>query len=293
MNSSDAGPLTVAYDEYGAADALVVFLLHGWPDDPSTWSAVGPALARAAGVRVVAPAWRGVGATRFRDDAAPRTGNSAVLATDVVALADALGIEHFAVAGHDWGSNVAGSLAVGWPARVERIALLASPPMIGGMPRPPFWHAQRQWYHWFMATQRGADAVRTDPTGFAHVMWENWAPTGWFDEATFAGVARSFANPDWVDVTLHSYRARWGEAAPDPASAWLHERVAATKTLSLPAIYIAGDADGVNPPATADSVPEKFTGPFELIRLPGIGHFPQREAPEKVASIFATFFTGA
>ncbi len=292
MNSIDAGVLSIAYDEYGPSGAPAVLLLHGWPDDPSTWRDVGAELVR-AGLRAIAPAWRGVGATRFRDAGSPRTGNSAVLALDAIALMDVLGIERFAVAGHDWGSNVAEALAVGWPERVARIAMLSSPPRLGGMRTPPFWHAQLQWYHWFMATKRGADAVRADPTGFARTMWENWSPPGWFTDATFADVATSFANPDWVDVTLHSYRSRWGEAEPDPSSAWLQEKVASTQTLPLPAIYIAGDADGVNPPATADNVPAKFTGPFELVRLAGVGHFPQREAQAQVASILAAFFSGA
>jgi hypothetical protein len=41
---------------------------------------------------------------------------------------------------------------------------------------------------------------------------------GWFEDATFNRVAASFDNPDWVDVTLRSYRTRWDEAEPDPAS---------------------------------------------------------------------------
>ena len=287
MNGIDAGALAVGFEAWGPEGAPPVLLLHGWPDDPSTWHAVGPALA-AANRRVLAPAWRGVAPTRFRDPATPRTGDSARLALDTIAFADALGLRRFAVVGHDWGSNVAEALAVGWPERVERLALLSSPPRLGGLPTPPFEQARRQWYHWFQATGRGADAVRADPRGFARIMWETWSPAGWFDEPTFEAVARSFG-PDWVDVTLHSYRARWGEAEPDPAGAALTAQVAATKTLSLPAIYLAGDADGVNPPSTAATVPAKFTGPFALTRIPGVGHFPQREAPDAVAAILRAF----
>ena len=273
--------LDIAVSIHGDDASPAVLLLHGWPDDASTWDGVVPALV-AAGLQTIVPTLRGFGATRFRGDAM-RTGNSGILAMDAIALMDALGIDRFMVAGHDWGSNIAEALAVGWPDRVMRIAMLATPPRLGGMPTPPFWHAQRQWYHWFMATARGAQAVRDDPHGFAHVHWENWSPPGWFDEATFGAVAKSFDNPDWVDVTLHSYRARWDEAEPDPASVWLEEKVRATKSLSLPALYLHGAVDGVNPPATAQAVPAKFTGPFELATLPGVGHFPQREAPALVA----------
>jgi pimeloyl-ACP methyl ester carboxylesterase len=40
-------------------------LLHGWPDDPTTWDQVSPALT-AAGFRTIAPWLRGFGPTRFR-----------------------------------------------------------------------------------------------------------------------------------------------------------------------------------------------------------------------------------
>lgn len=283
--------LHIAYDQHGPDNAPVVLLLHGWPDHSSTWDGVAPALA-AAGRRVIVPTLRGFGETRFTSPDAPRTGDSSILAMDAIAMMDALGIARFAVTGHDWGSNIAEALAVGWPDRVERMALISTPPRLGGMPTPGFRQAARYWYHWFMATKRGADAVRADPHGFAHIMWENWAPAGWFDEATFNEVARAFDNPDWIDVTLHSYRARWENATPDPRSEWLATKIRATKTLSLPTLYIQGEADGVSPPNTQETIPPKFTGPFEFVWLPGVGHFPQREAPEKVAGLLVPFFAG-
>ena len=282
--------LTIHYADHGAPTAQPVLLIHGWPDDASTWDEVAHALAD-AGLRVIVPTLRGFGATRFVGDAA-RTGNSAMLAMDMIALMDGLGIDRFMVAGHDWGSNTAEAMAVGWPERIERLAMLSTPPRLGGMPTPPFEQAQRQWYHWFMATRRGAQAVRDDRKGFAHIHWVNWSPPGWFDEATFDRVARAFENPDWADVTLHSYRARWDEADPDPQSQWLEDRVKATGTLSLPALYIRGAVDGVNPPSASQDVAGKFDGPFAVVTLAGVGHFPQRENPAAVAHHLIQLFTG-
>lgn len=283
--------LAISYRDDGPGDGRVILLLHGWPDDATTWDAVTPPL-NAAGFRTIVPTLRGFGETRFTSAGVPRTGNSGILAMDAIALMDGLGIERFSVAGHDWGSNMAEALAVGWPQRVERIAMLSSPPRLGGVPTPPFAQAQRQWYHWFQVTRRGAEAVRNDRKGFARIMWENWAPAGWFDEATFDKVAASFDNPDWVDVTLHSYQARWDEAAPDPRSAWLEDRVRSTQQLSLPVLYIQGEVDGVNPPRVSEKVAAKFSGPFERMLLPGVGHFPSREAPDAVAAKLAGFFSG-
>ncbi len=281
--------LAIAYSDDGPKDGPAVLLLHGWPDDASTWDRVAPAL-NAAGLRTIVPSLRGFGQTRFRSAAALRTGDSSILAMDAVALMDALRIERFFVAGHDWGSNMAEALAIGWPDRVGRIAMLSSMPRLGGVTLQSFAQAQRQWYHWFQATKRGERVVRQDPRGFAHIMWVNWSPKGWFDAATFERVAASFDNPDWIDVTLHSYRARWDEAEPDPRSRWLEQKVRATQQLAVSALYFQGEVDGVNPPEMSENLAAKFSGPFERVMLPGVGHFPTREAPDAVAARLVGLF---
>ena len=292
MPMIDTADLAIHVQEINPHSAKPVMLLHGWPDDASTWDQVAPVIGE-AGFRVIVPTLRGFGDTSFRYAQAPRTGNSGIHAMDMIALLDALGIEKLAVIGHDWGANIAEALAVGWPDRIERIAMLATPPRLGGMPTPSFEQAQRYWYHWFMATDRGAQAVRADPHGFAHIHWQNWAPPGWFDEATFQKVAKSFDNPDWVAVTLHSYRSRWENAVPDPRSDWLETKVKATTKLSLPTLFIKGDVDGVTTQDSFAKVPAKFSGPFEMVGLPGVGHFPQREAPAAVTDLLVAFLAGA
>jgi pimeloyl-ACP methyl ester carboxylesterase len=122
-----AGDLSMEVSLHGPKQGKPLLLIHGWPDDASTWDQVAPALA-AEGFRVIVPTLRGFGATRFANDDISRTGNSAMLAIDMITLLDALGIDRFMVAGHDWGSNTAEALAVGWPERVERMAMLSTRP---------------------------------------------------------------------------------------------------------------------------------------------------------------------
>jgi pimeloyl-ACP methyl ester carboxylesterase len=288
MPHLDTPDLRITFDESGSQHGHPVLLLHGWPDDASTWKAVASKL-QGQRLRLIAPYLRGFGASVFRNKEALRTANGAILALDAIALMDGLGIERFSVVGHDWGSNIAEALAMGWPARVERMALLSSLPRMGGLKTPSFVQAQRYWYHWFMATKRGAEAIAKDPRGFARIQWENWGPDGWFDEATFDAVSNSFDNPDWVAVTLHSYKVRWGEAEPDPISVWLEDRIRDTRSLSLPTIYFQGMEDGVNPPGLSEDLYKKFDGPFDRIVLQNVGHFPQREDPETVARELALF----
>ena len=79
----------------------------------------------AAGWRTVTPYLRGFGPTRFRSGRLIRDGRGVALAQDAIDLADALGLETFAVAGHDWGARTAYFLAALFPERVTRIAALS------------------------------------------------------------------------------------------------------------------------------------------------------------------------
>lgn len=60
----------------------VAVLLHGWPDSPECWRPVAQRLA-AEGYRVLCPALRGFGPTRFLDAATPRSGELAALGRDL------------------------------------------------------------------------------------------------------------------------------------------------------------------------------------------------------------------
>lgn len=271
--------LNIAYHEAGAKDNPVVLLLHGWPDDATTWEKVMPEL-MAEGYRVIAPYFRGFGKTKFKNPNAPRTGNTGIHALDMINLMDSLNIDTASVIGHDWGANVAEYLAVNWPDRVKSLAMISSTPRLGGMPTPSFEQALLDWYHWFQATKRGQQAVKDDPIGFAHLMWVNWSPKGWFDEEKFQQVAKSWRNEDFVAVTLHSYQSRWDEAEPDHASVDIENKVKLTKT---------GEKDGVNPSKVSEKVYEKFTGSFSRIIIPNIGHFPSREAPSSLSNHLIDF----
>lgn len=64
--------LEMAYTDTGPRNGPAALLLHGWPDDASTWDAVVSVLA-GAGLRVIVPTLRGVGETRFRRADIPPT----------------------------------------------------------------------------------------------------------------------------------------------------------------------------------------------------------------------------
>ena len=285
MTTLTTSVLEVGYQAGGPSDGFPVLLLHGWPDDVRTWRGVAPHLER-AGFHWVAPWVRGCGPTRFRSDDTVRDGSGVALVQDAIDLADILGWEKFSVVGHDWGARTAYTLAALFPERLSTITgigLSYSPR--GVFATPSFEQSRRWWYQWFMTTDRGRDAVRADPKGFARIQWDTWSPPGWYDEAEFAETAKAFENPDWIAITLNAYRSRWKMEPADERYDRLRQRLQTVETIGTPTLMIQGGVDMVNPPSESEHQARYFIGGYRRVVLDGVGHFPPREAPNEVASI--------
>ena len=106
LKQVEAGVLNVGYAEAGPTDGPVVILLHGWPYDIYSYVDVAPLLA-SAGYRVIVPYLRGYGTTHFLSSETPRNGQPSAMASDIIALMDALKIQRATVAGYDWGARSA------------------------------------------------------------------------------------------------------------------------------------------------------------------------------------------
>jgi pimeloyl-ACP methyl ester carboxylesterase len=284
MDTVRTDVLEICYEDGGPPDGVPVLLIHGWPDSPRGWAEVARQL-QAGGWRTIIPYLRGCGPTRFLAESSPRVGHGVALALDVIALADALGLDRFAVVGHDWGARAAYTAAALFPDRVSAIAALA----VAYQPRgvfavAGFEQARAHWYQWFMCLDQGAGAVSRDPAGFARLQWDTWSPPGWFDDAEFAATAESFANPDWAAITLHAYRSRYLELQTrDPRYDPYFARLGEIEQLSTPALMIQGGSDYCDQPRSSQGMERFFTGGYRRIVLDGAGHFPHREAPGPVA----------
>ena len=282
--------LDIAYHEGGPASGKVVFLLHGWPDSPQAWFGVLPFLWE-AGFRTITPYLRGFGQTQFTSSHAPRSGQPVALAADLIALADALRVQQFVIAGHDWGAQTAYATAALYPDRLTSLAALAVPFEPGGKPKtPPVFEQPNKWYQWFMNTKNGPEAVAADPIAFARMQWDMWSPKGWYTQEEFDLAATAFTNPDWLAITLHSYRVRWGSAKPYLKYTSLQRRMDAARTLSVPTLQIHGQVDTCTDIRMTEGQEAYFTGPFRKSVLAEVGHFLPREAPEAVATELVAHF---
>jgi pimeloyl-ACP methyl ester carboxylesterase len=277
--------LDVAYKESGSADGTPVVLLHGWPYDPRCYDEVVPPLA-AAGCRVIAPYLRGFGATRFLSADTLRSGQQAALGNDLRELLDALAIERATLAGYDWGGRAACIVAALWPERVrglvtgngyniQNIAASVKPVT------PEQEH--RFWYQYYFHTERGRAGLEQNRRALCRYIWQIWSPDWAFDDATYEKSAVSFDNPDFVAVTIQSYRHRFGYAAGEPALEPIEQRLAAQPAIPVPTIVLHGASSGIQPPAGSEAHARLFAGPYQRRVLPKIGHNLPQEAPLVVA----------
>jgi pimeloyl-ACP methyl ester carboxylesterase len=277
--------LEIAYEEFGPADGAPVFLMHGWPYDPRDYDEVTPRLA-AAGCRVIVPYLRGFGPTRFLSSETPRSGQQGALAADLKDLMDALGLRRGALAGYDWGGRAACIVATLWPERVRclvtgdgyNIQNIAA----SGKPASPE-QERRYWYQYYFHTERGRAGLERSRRDLCKFIWRLWSPHWKFDDARFDASAASFDNPDFVAVTINSYRHRYRNAPGDPDYDDVEWQLAAQPRITVPTIALQGEVDGVHPPELSTDDARHFTGFYERRLLPRIGH----NTPAEASDVFA------
>jgi pimeloyl-ACP methyl ester carboxylesterase len=282
MKTVHTATLAIAYEESGPSDGRPVVLLHGWPSDPHDYDGAAPMLA-ARGFRVLAPWLRGFGATQFLDPATPRSGQQAALGADLRDFMDALGIARAWLAGYDWGGRAACVTAALWPERVAGLVSITGYNIhhIPTAGRPAAAEQEhRYWYQWYFHTERGRAGLEQNRRDICRLLWRLWSPNWHFDEPTFAATAVSFDNRDFVDVTIQSYRHRYGNAPGDPALEALERRLAERPVIAAPTIVLHGACDGVAPPEHSLNHARYFSGRYERRVIPVAGHFLSREAPE-------------
>jgi pimeloyl-ACP methyl ester carboxylesterase len=282
----DAGVLNIAYYEAGPADGPVVLLLHGFPYDIHSYVDVAPQLA-ARGCRVIVPYLRGYGPTRFRDPATPRSGEQAAMGADLLALMDALDIKRAVFAGYDWGGRAACVAAALWPERCAGLVSVngyliqdIARAMVPARPE----REVAYWYQYYFQLERGRVGLAANRQGIAEILWRQWSPNWHFDDACFERTAIAFDNPDHVDVVIHSYRHRYGLAVGDPQHADIQRRLAALPVISVPAVTLDGDADGVAPATDGSASAAKFLDRRAHRVIPRAGHNLPQEEPEAFAA---------
>lgn len=285
LRTVEAGVLSVAYVDAGDPAADPIVLLHGYPYDIHSFEEVVPLLVD-AGFRVLVPYLRGHGPTRFLSDDTPRSGQQAALGADLLAFIDALGLEMPVVAGFDWGGRAACVVAALWPERISGLVSVNGYLVQDIATSQTPLSADREagfWYFWYFATDRGREGLMRNRAEIADVIWRRNSPEWRFTASDLARAARSFDNPDYVDVVIHSYRHRLGLAPGAAEYEDLERRLAALPPIAVPAVTLDGLADGNFPATDGTTTAHLFTGPRRHRQVPQAGHNLPAEAPRAFA----------
>ncbi len=282
--------LRAEYAEYGDPHGAPVLLLHGFPDSAAGWRALVAAW-QGEPVRFIAPSLRGHAATTITDPEAA-SGEVAALAEDALNLLEALGIERAVVVGHDWGARAAYAAAVLRPERVRAVVGLASEYVAhratGELPHD---QARAYWYQWFFHTPQGEQSLTRDRAGLCRYLWQLWSPGWHFAGPEFTRASEAWNNPQFIATVLSYYRTRYGNAPGAARYAGQQARLNGKPAIAVPTWFLTGLADACNHAEGSLGQEAWFTGPYERVELPGVGHFIQHEAPGAVAEVLQAALT--
>jgi pimeloyl-ACP methyl ester carboxylesterase len=272
----------------GPEEAPPILLLHGFPESHRTWRNQIADLAR--DYRVIAPDQRGfAGSDKPEGEENYHTDK---IVADVTALADALGIKHFTLAGHDWGGAVAWTAALTHPFRVERLIIVNAPhPLIfqRSLIEDAAQRAASQYITWLRspAAEAGITAMGLE-TFLDKVLLSHSDATKFPEEEREAYLAE-WREPGTITSMLNWYRGSRievpapGEEAKAPL--WTH---APFPALRMPVLVVWGLKDPALLPVQLDGLDE-LVKDLRLVTSPTAGHFITWEEPGTVTSAIRDF----
>lgn len=275
MRKVRANGLDFAVDEAGAGDA-VALCLHGFPESRYSWRHQLPLLA-ARGWHAVAPDLRGYG-----DSDRPRGRQHYVLdrlVEDVAALFEALGARRRLLVAHDWGALIAWVAAMRGAVPLDGLVILnvPHPAVFMRVLKASAEQRRRSRYVQFFQLPivpellLSADRARRIGEAFTTMAVDKAA----FPPAVVDRYRDNAARPGALTAMLAYYRANMKLLAAEP-----------TVPIRVPTLMIWGEADtalGVELTEGYDGLVDDLT----LLRLPGVSHWVQQEAPDAVNAALA------
>jgi haloacetate dehalogenase len=205
LSMIDTGDAVIRVRHGGSGTPLL--LLHGNPQTHVMWHKIAPRLAR--NFSVVAPDLRGYGDSSkppTTPDHAPYSKRT--MARDQIAVMRQLGYERFFVAGHDRGGRCAYRLALDYPERVLKLAVLDIVPTGEAFRRADMAFGLGFW-HWFFLAQPydlPERLIGADPDYF-FLRARHPASEPFFAPEAQEDYVRCFRNPETIHAICEDYRA--------------------------------------------------------------------------------------
>ena len=276
----------------GPRDGPVLIFLHGFPESHRTWR---HQIAHLSGrFRCIAPDQRGYRGSSKPQDVASYTPDR--LIGDVFQLADALGVDHFTIVGHDWGGAIAWGVALLGQAngRVTRAVIANAPhPLIFQklLYTDPQQRAASQYMRAFRDPAHDALVRDHGLTGLLMkaVKWDR--PSKMEPEERDALLA------DWQDRDacfgmLNWYRGSTMEVPPMDAPFEVPDSYTPLPLpdLKIPTLVIWAMDDLALPASNLEGL-GAIVPDLTIVKVPDCGHFVTWEAPQAFNAALDAFLT--
>lgn len=241
-------PVRLFYRERGQGKPMI--LIHGFPLDHSIWDAVAEDLSEKA--RVITPDLRGYGESPKPEGEYTMR----MMADDLIALLDQLGIDKAIMVGHSMGGYITLALAKAYPQRLSGIG--------------------------FVATQAAADLPERRQ---ARLILVDEIKRKGAQAVVHANLKKYSRNAEVLKYTQELML----KAQPHVLMACLRgmaDREDMTdflKEIAVPSVVIAGEQDDLIPLERAREMVERIQRGW-LVTVPNAGHMPMMESPKQVTS---------
>lgn len=265
---------------YGSPSNPPLILLHGWPQTSYCWHHATPFL---KDFYVVAPDLRGMGDSNR--ELALKWYAKDEMSEDIFAVADALNIDNFFLAGHDWGGAIVQEMSFLHPERIQKLIIINMVIInnLIGQQKAAELLVQHQfrssWYQFFMSIKDLPEAMISGKED----IWVRFFSRGISNpipEDAIQEYIRCYKIPNSITTAANIYRM-----IPKDRTRW--EKNYLGKKVEIPTCIIHGILDPVIIKEYIVGV-ENYFSDIQVNRLKG-GHFILDEQPEAVGKAIADF----
>ncbi len=260
-----------------------LLLLHGYPQTHFMWHKIAPHLAER--FTVIATDLRGYGDSSKPPNMANHYNYSKrVMAEDQIEVMSQLGYQEFYLIGHDRGARVAYRLALDYPEKVKKLALLDIIPtdiLYGSLDQ----ELATIYYHWFFLIQPypfPEELIGSNPAYFLETCLTRWSSDfSAFSPEAVSEYIRTFKNKETQRATCEDYRA----AATIDLE---HDQLDQGKLIECPTLVLWGKKGIIGRKYDVLALWKERSK--EIIGYPlNCGHFLPEEAPLEVIAALKNF----
>ena len=277
--------------DVGPKDAPAIIFLHGFPESHRTWR---HQIAHFSDrFRCIAPDQRG-----YRGSSKPEGVDNYTpdkLEGDIFMLADALGIQDFTIAGHDWGGAIAWGVAMAGEqmGRVTR-AVVANAPHHAVFQKLLYTSpVQREASQYMRGFRDTANDELVREQGLYGILAQE---IRWDAPDKMEPEERERLLKDWQDRDAAFAMLNWYRASPidiptmdapfEVPEGWAP---APFPPLTIPTLVIWAQDDLALPPENTAEL-DRHVKDLTLVEVPDCGHFVPWEAPAAVNAAMEAFF---